>query len=89
MTFIKRFMDWWHSPFLGDPPITTRKRGHGPTGNFYIEHRRRAGEVSTHLSGHLTRWGAEREVALCKKYLPWNAEGEWVVKSTSEYGRPR
>ena len=83
---MKSFLEWWNSPLLGDPPIRKPNDGpSGPTGNFYIEHRKRPGSVTTHLSGHLTRWGAEREVALCKKHLPWAAEGEWFVKPTSEW----
>ncbi len=79
-------LDWCAEPLFADPPIAGAGYS-GPTGNWYIEHHQRPGSVTTHLSGHLTRWGAEREVALCKKFLPWAGEGQWVVKPTSEYGR--
>jgi len=85
---MKRFWAWLCSPLLVfDGPII-RERGdtrRGPTGNWYIEHRDSPCQTTTHLSGHLTRAGAEYEVALCKKHLPWARTGEWVIKPTSEY----
>lgn len=56
----------------------------GPTGNWYIVHVQRGGE-HTHLSGHWTRAGAEREVALCKQAMPWLAKDKWLVRRASEY----
>lgn len=71
-----------------DPPIIRHgsDRYDGPTGNWYIVHQHSPTGSTIHLSGHLTRAGAEREVAASKKHLPWAAEGEWIIKPTSEYG---
>lgn len=70
-----------------DPPIIRKPSvtGAGPTGNWYLVHESGPGSTTTHLSGHLTRAGAEREVARCKAHLPWASKGEWVIKPTSEY----
>ena len=78
----------WLIDLADDPPIIrdrsdTRK---GPTGNWYIVQQTSPHSSTTHLSGHLTRAGAEREIAASKKYLPPRMlRGEWIIKPTSEW----
>jgi len=73
-----------------DPPIIHGPNDNGklPTGNWYIVHIQSPHCSTTMLSGHMTRAGAEREVAMCKEVLPWAGRGEWIIKPTSEYVDP-
>lgn len=91
-SFLTHFLAWWNSPLFGDdyeydPPIVRRPSitGAGPTGNWYIVHQHSPTGSTTDLAGHRTRRGAERQVVLCKKHLPWAGKGEWIVKPVSEW----